>query len=133
DARVPLVPVPEAPVAAHRADWLRHCVRRSFDFLEAEDVGLLALDPLQHFAGAGADAVHVPGGDLQHGTLHETKGATRGEWAAPFAVPQLAPRGMTWTLLLLLEFSVDHVVLLRLRPGRCSCLRTGLGSSRAAG
>src|SRR5205814_2564967 len=67
DARVAFVPVPEAPVPRKVAERDRNVLRRGLDLLEADDVGRLALDPFQDFGRPGADPVHVPGGDLQHG------------------------------------------------------------------
>src|SRR3954447_11238020 len=42
----------------------RHLVDVRLQLLQAEDVGPFLLQELAHLPGAGADAVHVPGGDL---------------------------------------------------------------------
>ena len=68
DAGVALPAVPVAPVAVHLADGLGNLLRRGLDFLQAEDVGLLARDPLGDLRVPRANAVHVPGGNLQHGS-----------------------------------------------------------------
>src|SRR5439155_27345604 len=64
DPRVALAAVPVAPVPLHLAKGGRHLVGSSFDFLQADDIRALALDPLLHLALARADAVDVPGGDF---------------------------------------------------------------------
>ena len=49
-----------------------HLVRRGFEFLQAEDVGLFARNPLGNLRVPRADAVHVPGGDL-----HSSQGTSK--------------------------------------------------------
>jgi hypothetical protein len=66
DPRVPLVAVPVAPVAREVADQGGHGLRRGLDLLQAQDVRLLAADPLEHGRCARTNAVDVPGRDL-HG------------------------------------------------------------------
>ena len=43
---------------------LGHLLDARLQLLQAEDIGLLALEELAHLRRAGADAVHVPGRDL---------------------------------------------------------------------
>ena len=63
-ARVALRAVPVAPVALELAEPDRQLVGRRLDLLQADDVGLLALEPLLQLRLPRADAVDVPGGDL---------------------------------------------------------------------
>ena len=63
DARVPLEAVPAAPVVWQPGERLRHLRGRGLDLLQADDFRRLALDPFAHLLAAGADAVHIPGGD----------------------------------------------------------------------
>ena len=65
DAGVALVAVPVAPVALHLAESGRHLIGCGLDLLQADDVRSLARDPLLHLRLPRADAVDVPGGDLQ--------------------------------------------------------------------
>ena len=65
DAGVALAAVPVAPVALHLAEGGRHLVGGGLDFLQADDVRALALDPFLDLRLTRPDAVDVPGGDLQ--------------------------------------------------------------------
>ncbi len=67
DAGVALPAMPVAPVAFDVAQPDGQLVDRGFDLLEAEHVRLLAVDELLDLRLPGADAVHVPGGDLYQG------------------------------------------------------------------
>ena len=66
DARVAAAAVPAAPEVVERGDGRRDLSGRGLDLLQADDVGAIAFDPLEHLVLSGADAVHVPGHDL-HG------------------------------------------------------------------
>src|SRR5947208_1466507 len=63
-ARVAFAAVPVAPVALHLAEGRGHLIGAGLDFLQADDVRALALDPVLHFALPRPDAVDVPGRDL---------------------------------------------------------------------
>src|SRR3989449_2004129 len=134
NARVALEAVPEEPVVAQIAEGSGDVLGRSLDLLQAERVRRFALDVLEHLRGAGADAVDVPGGDLQghRGPWNERRNPEGFRLTA-----QRRRRGGFadaadgWTLLLLLEFSIHHVILFR--PARLSAgLATRLGAGRAA-
>src|SRR5437763_3899381 len=60
--------VPETPVPGHRTERLRHALRRTLDLLQAKDVRLLALDPLQDLSRPCTDAIDIPRRDLHLGT-----------------------------------------------------------------
>src|SRR5438105_2283029 len=60
--------VPETPVPGHRTERLRHALRRTLYLLEAKDVRLLALDPLQDLSRPCTDAIDIPRRDLHLGT-----------------------------------------------------------------
>src|SRR6185295_2486154 len=64
DAGVALVTVPVRVIAGDLQQRLRHVLRRRLGLLQADHVGLLAIDPPHHLGGASADAVDVPGRDL---------------------------------------------------------------------
>src|SRR5205823_11734408 len=64
DARVSFAAMPIAPVALHLAESRRHLTGSGFDFLQADDVRTLAVDPLLELALPRPDAVDVPCGDL---------------------------------------------------------------------
>jgi hypothetical protein len=57
--------VPVTPVALQLAEGLGHLVGGRFDFLKADDIRALAIDPFSDLLLARADAVDVPGGQLQ--------------------------------------------------------------------
>jgi hypothetical protein len=65
DARVALTSVPVAPVALDLAEDKWDLIGRGFDFLQANDVRALLLDPGLNLGVARPDAVDVPGGDLR--------------------------------------------------------------------
>src|SRR5262249_51298316 len=60
-----LLTVPIAPVALHRKEGLRHLIGAGLDFLQADDVGAVARNPLFELRVTRPDAVDVPGGDFQ--------------------------------------------------------------------
>jgi len=64
DARIPLGAVPVAPVAVELTERERDCVRRRLDFLQADDIRALALDPFVDLRFPRPNPVDVPGGDL---------------------------------------------------------------------
>ena len=64
DARVALAAVPVAPVALELEEQQRHLVEAGLDLLQADDVGPVALDPVEQLRLPRADAVDVPGRDL---------------------------------------------------------------------
>ena len=64
DAGVALAAVPVAPVALELAQPDRKLIERGLQLLQAQHVGLLALDELLQLRVARADAVHVPRGDF---------------------------------------------------------------------
>src|SRR5437867_4395705 len=64
DARVAFSAVPVAPVALHLAERGRHLIRGGFDFLQADDIRALALDPFLQLRLPRPNAVDVPGCDL---------------------------------------------------------------------
>src|SRR4051794_25490202 len=64
DARIALGAMPVAPVAVELTECERNRVRRDLDFLQADDIRALALDPLVDLRFPRPNAVDVPGGDL---------------------------------------------------------------------
>jgi hypothetical protein len=64
-ARVALAAVPVAPVALEAEERLGNLLGRGFDFLQADDVRAVALDPLLNLRVTRPDAVDVPGGEFQ--------------------------------------------------------------------
>ena len=74
--------MPVAPVAGELAERRRDLVGRRLDLLQADDVRLLAADPLEHLRLARADAVDVPGRDL-HGAPRASARAARSAPPAP--------------------------------------------------
>ena len=65
DARVAFASVPVAPVVFEGKESERDIIRPGLDFLQADDVRALALDPVMDLRVPRPDAVDVPGGDLQ--------------------------------------------------------------------
>src|SRR5207237_10086753 len=63
-ARTPLSAVPVPPVAFHLAERRGHLVRRRLDFLEPDDIRLLAFNPFLHLRVPRANAIHVPCSDF---------------------------------------------------------------------
>ena len=57
--------MPVSPVAFDVAQREGQLIERGLDFLQADDVGTFARDPLEQLRLPGADAVDVPGRDLQ--------------------------------------------------------------------
>ena len=78
DARVRAVAVPVTPVALHLAERGRNLRGRGLDLLEADDVGVVAVQPLQELRLARANPIDVPGGDLERQSL-------RGEAGVPMS------------------------------------------------
>src|SRR5262245_8898774 len=64
DARITLAAVPITRIALELANPDRQLIERRFDFLEAQDVRLLALDELLQFGLPCADPIDVPRGDF---------------------------------------------------------------------
>ena len=64
DSGIGALAVPVAAVALELADGRRDLRLRGFNLLEADDIGLLALDPFAELRFARANAVHIPGGDF---------------------------------------------------------------------
>ena len=64
DAGIPLGPVPVAPIPFDLAEPDRQLIHGRLDFLQTEDVGLLALEPFLELRLARPDPVDVPRGDL---------------------------------------------------------------------
>src|SRR5262249_8123102 len=64
DAGIPFGAVPVAPVAFRGKKQRGYLVGRRFDFLQADDVGLLGSQQLLKLTLPGAHAVDVPGNDL---------------------------------------------------------------------
>ena len=64
DARVGALPVPVGPVVGKPAERRGNLLARRLQLLQADDVRLLAADPLDQLRLARADAVDVPGRDL---------------------------------------------------------------------
>ena len=77
DARIPFAAVPVAPVPLDLAQPHRKLVQRGFQLLEAQHVGLLALDELLELRIARANAVHVPRGDLHPYYFTDSREAMR--------------------------------------------------------
>jgi hypothetical protein len=65
DAGVPAAAVPVAPVPLQVAEKQRDLIGSGLDFLQANDIRTLTLDPLVNLRVSRPDAVDVPGGDLQ--------------------------------------------------------------------
>src|SRR5260370_33304613 len=143
-----------APVLGEGADRLRNVLRRRLDFLKADDVRLFARNPLRHLPGAGANTIHVPRDDLHAGFRsglgsrsgpgsgsgsgftrpHKNERRSPGGGGPAFLAARTidATRGLlAWALLLLLEFSVHHIILLRRGAGLSFPLWTRL-RARAA-
>src|SRR6266536_3843847 len=55
--------VPECMVIVELA-LVRHLIGARLDFLQADDVGTIAREPVAELRGAGADSIDVPGGNL---------------------------------------------------------------------
>jgi hypothetical protein len=53
-------PMPIAIITFHLTERFGDLRRGRFDFLQANDVGLIAFDPLENLRLAGANPVHVP-------------------------------------------------------------------------
>jgi hypothetical protein len=66
DARITLAAVPVAPVAVEAEKGFGDLLGCGFDFLQADDVRALALDPFLDLGVPRPDAVDVPGGDFQN-------------------------------------------------------------------
>src|ERR1051325_3025564 len=62
---VSLRSVPVAAITLELTQRRRNLRGRGFQFLETDNVGLLALNPLEHLRFARTNPVHVPGGDFQ--------------------------------------------------------------------
>ena len=75
DARVALAAVPVRPVALGVGEPQRQLIERRLDLLQAQHVGALALEQVLQLRLAGADAVHVPGGNLHRGALESSNAA----------------------------------------------------------
>ncbi len=72
---VPALLAVEHGVVAGPADLLvRELLVGELQLLEADDVGLPLGEPVEHEVEAGAQAVHVPGGDAQGGVLTRVPG-----------------------------------------------------------
>jgi hypothetical protein len=65
DARVAAVTVPPAPVAFRLEQQRRQLIGPRLDLLQADDVGRVTGDPVDHLSGTRADAVHVPRRDSE--------------------------------------------------------------------
>src|SRR6185436_17590241 len=65
DSRVRTRAVPETPVIRQRAQRLRQLLAARLELLQHDDVGPLALQPLEQLRLACAHAVDVPGRDLE--------------------------------------------------------------------
>jgi hypothetical protein len=61
DAGVALASVPVTPVALEAEERLRNLFGGGFDFLQADDVRALTLDPFLDLRVPRPDAVNVPG------------------------------------------------------------------------
>src|SRR5574338_1053820 len=102
DARIPFLAVPITPVALEVTEQRRKLGGGSLDFLQAQDVGPLAFDPVLHLGRAGADAVHVPGGDLHAASAWSTNVLIAAAGRAPEVREISRPRwnsamvGMDW-------------------------------------
>jgi hypothetical protein len=64
DAGVAFAAVPVAPVAVETEECLGDLFGCGFDFLQADDVGAITLDPLLDLSVTRPDAVNVPGGEF---------------------------------------------------------------------
>jgi hypothetical protein len=60
NAGISAAAMPIAPVALHFADRNWHLTRRGLEFLKANKLGALALDPFAHLRLPRANAIHVP-------------------------------------------------------------------------
>src|SRR5688572_15147335 len=69
DPGIALVPVPVAPITVHLAQERGYVLCGRFDLLKTHDVRPLRDDPVVNLLLARADAVDVPGRDLQHAPL----------------------------------------------------------------
>jgi hypothetical protein len=58
--------MPVTPVTLELAEPYRKLLGRGFDFLQAQNVGLFAVEKFLELHVAGADSVDVPRGDLHH-------------------------------------------------------------------
>jgi hypothetical protein len=65
DAGVALAAVPVAPVILETEERLGNLLGSGFDFLQADDVWAVTLDPVLNLRVTRPDAVDVPGGELQ--------------------------------------------------------------------
>ena len=84
--------MPVAPVALHLAERGRYLIGSGLDFLQADDVGPIALDPLLDLRLTRADAVHVPRAD-GHGEDLSAKGAGRADGARVLVLEVLGAEG----------------------------------------
>jgi hypothetical protein len=64
DAGIAFATVPVAPVVFETEERFGDLFGGGFDFLQADDVGALTLDPLLDLSVTRPDAVNVPGGEL---------------------------------------------------------------------
>src|SRR6185503_20621192 len=78
DAGIALISVPVAPVALELAQRQRNLIGRRLDFLQADDIRALALDPLVELPFARPESVYVPGRNLQFGASAGLEASVRG-------------------------------------------------------
>src|SRR2546421_301944 len=78
-ARIALAAMPVRVILREPA-LLRDLCRLGFQFLQAHHVRPLAPQPLPHLGRAGADAVHIPGGDFHAGRISLGTAPLIGRW-----------------------------------------------------
>src|SRR4029077_12398141 len=65
DAGVAFAAVPIAPVPRHVEQGAGDLIGGGFQFLEADNVGMVTIEPLLDFRKALADAIYIPGCDAE--------------------------------------------------------------------
>ena len=93
DARIALPAVPVTPIALEIADGEGDLIGGGFDFLQADDVRALTLNPFLDLRVSRPDAVDVPGRDLQ-----EKFGCAAARSAAGIAMMSGRAAMWAWTI-----------------------------------